>query len=118
MFKDFDRGHENLVSREQFVRVVQKEGLLLVEPRTLNAVILRFAGSTDRTARVDYRAFVADVDPPAGQCSARMGRGSVGERECGGEGVWGRGSGRGAAGVGARCGRRWSMWTSKVLRSG
>ena len=63
MFKDFDRRNENMVSKDQFLRVLQKEGLLITDSKSVNAVLTKFAGSTDRTARVDYRAFVAIVDP-------------------------------------------------------
>lgn len=66
MFKDFDRRNENMVSRDQFLRVLQKEGLLIAAPKVVSAVVRKFAGgSNDRTARVDYRAFVALADPKA-----------------------------------------------------
>jgi hypothetical protein len=68
------------VSRDQFLRVLQKEGLLIAAPKVVSAVVRKFAGgSNDRTARVDYRAFVAHVDPKSGGCGVwGVGLGDVG----------------------------------------
>ncbi len=53
--------------RLQFLRVLQKERLLTSDAKVVAAVVKKFAnGSNDRTARVDYRSFVARVDPRSG----------------------------------------------------
>ena len=66
--KDFDRRNEGYVSRDQFLRVLRNESLLPTDMPSVNALVKKFSGADDRTARVDYRSFIAIVEPRPGQC--------------------------------------------------
>jgi len=55
--------NEGYVSRDQFTRVLRTESLLPLATQAADALIKKFAGAADRTARVDYRSFIAIVDP-------------------------------------------------------
>jgi hypothetical protein len=65
-FKDFDRRHEGFVSRDQFLRVLRNEAILPTSTAAIDALVKKFAGTADRTARVDYRTFISLVDPRPG----------------------------------------------------
>ena len=70
--KDFDRRKEGFVSKDQFLRVLGNEGLLPTDAAVTAALVKKLAGATDRTALVDYRSFIAIVDPRVGTCSVAV----------------------------------------------
>ena len=64
LFQDFDRAHEEFVTRAQFKRVLKSINCMPTSPAAVEAVLDRYAGDNDRAAtHVDYRAFLEDIEP-------------------------------------------------------
>lgn len=87
LFQDFDRAHEEFITRDQFKRVLKSIGCLPSSPAETEAVLDRYAGDGARLhTHIDYRAFLEDIEPNrtlrrAGSASLNGSAGKVAERK-------------------------------------
>lgn len=64
LFQDFDRAHEEFITRAQFQRVLKSINCLPTSPASVEALLDRFAGDGPRArTHIDYRAFLEEIEP-------------------------------------------------------
>lgn len=77
LFQDFDRAHEEFITRAQFQRVLKSLNCMPTDPAAVEALLDRYAGDGARArTHVDYREFLEDIEP--NRTLQRAGKASIG----------------------------------------